>query len=296
LDGGWPITRSPGPAGRIGANPVGYLGVGRANASAIWGMLSDDAIVSAGSTDLDLAVGGRQAGHCGEENMVFDFHTHTFWSDGELSVIEQVRRAVVNGYRAIGLTDHAGVGGLHERMMAFQADRAVVERYWPITVVLGVELTHLPPEAIASAAAAARDAGAEIVVLHGETPVEPVPAGTNHAGIVSGLVDIIGHPGLITEPDVREATERGVYLEISSRRGHSLANGHVARLAQRVGARVVVDSDAHAPSDLLTSEFQLSVARCAGIDEEILPQVTQTWPEELLARALARRGTGTHDQ
>jgi putative hydrolase len=223
--------------------------------------------------------------------MVFDFHTHTFWSDGELSVIEQVRRAVVNGYRAIGFTDHAGVGGVQERILAFRRDRDVVERYWPIKVLLGVELTHVPPEAIASAAAAARGSGAEVIVLHGETPVEPVPPGTNHAGIVSGLVDIVGHPGLITKADVREASERGVYLEISSRRGHSLANGHVVRMAQRVGARLIVDSDAHAPSDLLTPEFQVSVARCAGIDDEMLPQVIQTWPEELLARVLACRET-----
>lgn len=224
-------------------------------------------------------------------DLVFDFHTHTFWSDGELSVIEQVRRAAVNGYQAIGLSDHGGIGGVRERIDAFRADREILERYWPVKVILGIELTHVPPEAIAEAAAAARESGAEIVILHGETPVEPVPPGTNHSGIVSGLVDVIGHPGFIAEADVREAAARGVYLEISSRRGHSLANGHVAKLAQQVGARLIVDSDAHAPTDLLTPDFQRTVALCAGIDESLLPNVLQIWPEELLAKALARRGT-----
>lgn len=221
--------------------------------------------------------------------MVFDFHTHTFWSDGVLSPMEQARRAVKSGYRVLGLTDHVGVGGVPDLIKALKADREIIERYWPITVVVGVELTHVPAEAIPEAARFARDAGAEIVVLHGETPVEPVPEGSNHAAIMSGLVDVIGHPGHITEEDVREAAARDIYLEITSRRGHSLTNGHVARLAQQHGAKLIVNSDAHAPSDFLSTDFQRSVALGAGIDPDLLPNVLQAWPEELLRRVMARR-------
>ena len=178
---------------------------------------------------------------------------------------------------------------------ALRADRDVIERYWPISVIVGVELTHVPAEAIAEAAAFARDHGAELVVLHGETPVEPVPAGSDHAAIVSGLVDVIGHPGFITEDDVIAARDRDVYLEISARRGHSLTNGHVAKLAQRIGAKLIVNSDAHSPSDLLTDDFQRAVARGAGIDEDMLTEVLDAWPQELLARALARRAALVHD-
>jgi len=229
------------------------------------------------------------AGEDEEQSVVFDFHTHTFWSDGELSPMEQARRAVQRGYRVLGLTDHVGVGGVPELIKALKADREIIERYWPITVVVGVELTHVPAEAIPEAARFALDAGAEIVVLHGETPVEPVPEGSNHAAIISGLVDVIGHPGHITEEDVREAAARDIFLELTSRRGHSLTNGHVARLAQRYGAKMIVNSDTHSPSDLLTSDFQRSVALGAGIEPSLLPDVLQTWPEELLQRVLARR-------
>ena len=221
--------------------------------------------------------------------MVLDFHTHTFWSDGELSPMEQIRRAAQRGYQVLGLTDHVGVGGVRELIAALKADREVAERYWPIKVVVGVELTHVPAEAIAEAAAFARNAGAEIVVLHGETPVEPVPPGSDHAAIVSGVVDVIGHPGHIVDDDAREAARRGVYLEVSARRGHSLTNGHVARLGQLYGARLIVNSDAHAPSDLLSPEFQRSVALGAGIDPGLLGDVLHAWPEELLGRVLARR-------
>lgn len=221
--------------------------------------------------------------------MLLDFHTHTYWSDGVLSPVEQARRALVNGYTAIGLTDHTGVGNVSHLVTELKRDRDIVERYWPITVVVGVELTHVPAKGIAEAAKAARDAGAEIVVLHGETPVEPVEAGSDGAAIDSGYVDLIGHPGHITEDEIRRAIANDVILEISARSGHCLTNGHVASLGQQLGAKLVVDSDAHAPSDLLTQEFQRSVALGAGVEAANLSAVLETWPNELLQRCLSRR-------
>ncbi len=43
---------------------------------------------------------------------ISDFHTHTSLSDGDLSPIEMIRRAAVNNYSAIALTDHAATGEL----------------------------------------------------------------------------------------------------------------------------------------------------------------------------------------
>ncbi len=221
--------------------------------------------------------------------VVHDFHTHTFLSDGVLSPMEQARRAVVNGYQTLGLTDHMGVGGVAALLEALRRDREVIERYWPIQVIVGVELTHVPAEAIHEAAAHARAEGAEIVVVHGETPVEPVPPGTNHASISCGLVDVLAHPGFLTEEDARLAVTNDVYLEITSRRGHSLTNGHVARLAINAGARMIVNSDAHEPSDLLRPAFQGAVALGAGIPSEMLQDVLIANPMSLRERVLARR-------
>lgn len=221
--------------------------------------------------------------------MVYDFHTHTFYSDGKLSPMELARRASERGYRALGLTDHVGVGALHELMSRLKADRDVIERHWPIHVVVGVELTHLPPEALFEAANLAREAGAELIVLHGETPAEPVLPGTVCAGITTGLIDVVGHPGLLSEEDVQLAKEYDVYLELTARGSHALTNGHVARLALRIGAKLLVNSDAHDACDLLTPERQRIAALGAGVDEASLPDVLQNWPEELLRRTIERR-------
>jgi histidinol phosphatase-like PHP family hydrolase len=55
---------------------------------------------------------------------------------------------------------------------------------------------------------------------------------------------------LIREEEVLLAKERSVCLELTSRKGHSLTNGHVAKLAHRIGTPMVLNSDAHAPSDI----------------------------------------------
>ena len=220
---------------------------------------------------------------------VIDLHTHTFYSDGVLSPMEQARRAVINGYSAIGLTDHTGVGGVRQLLDILRTDREIIERHWPIRVVIGVELTHVPAEAIPEAAASAREAGAEIVVVHGETPVEPVPAGTNRAAIESGFVDILAHPGMLTEEDAALAAAAGVHLEITARRGHSLTNGHVAALARAHQAKVLVNSDAHEPSDLLTPSFQYRVGRGAGLSEHEVEHAMVAHPEALLSVLTGRR-------
>ena len=46
---------------------------------------------------------------------------------------------------------------------------------------------------------------------------------------------------------------------------HSLTNGHVAALARKVGASMVIDSDAHAAEDLMDEERAYKVALGAGL-------------------------------
>ncbi len=198
---------------------------------------------------------------------MIDLHTHTFFSDGELVPAELVRRAAVAGYRALAITDHAdksNTAWLLSNIVNVVDELGATNN---MRVLAGVELTHVPPQAIAAAAELARENGAELVVVHGETVVEPVMAGTNLAAIQAG-VDILAHPGLITPEEVRLAAEKGVCLEITTRKGHSLTNGHVAKLALEYGAKLVINNDAHAPGDLVSAELQRKIALGAGLSEE----------------------------
>jgi len=133
-------------------------------------------------------------------------------------------------------------------------------------VVPGIELTHVAPETISSLTQEARKLGAKVVVVHGETIVEPVQSGTNRAALEAG-VDILAHPGLISKTEVLLAREKGTLLEISSRKGHCLTNGHVAKLAKDVGAALILNTDAHAPEDLIDPIQALRVVLGAGLIE-----------------------------
>jgi putative hydrolase len=197
---------------------------------------------------------------------IIDFHTHTFFSDGDLSPAESVRRAEHAGYSVIALTDHADASNLEpvlEAMTRFVRD---TQPYLSIAVIPGVELTHIPPGQIAPLVRRARSLGAEIVLLHGETVAEPVKEGTNRAGIEGGI-DILTHPGLMSEEDAFSAAKRGVYLEITGRPAHALTNGHVAGLAKRTGASLVLNSDLHSPGEYLSAAGREEIARGAGLTE-----------------------------
>jgi len=198
---------------------------------------------------------------------VIDLHTHSIFSDGVLVPSELVRRAEVLGIKAIGITDHADASNIDfiiPRIVAVCNELNAVNH---IKAVPGIELTHIPPSQIGSLAEQARSLGAKIVLVHGETIVEPVIPGTNRAALDADI-DILAHPGLISEEEVVMAAEKGIFLEITSRKGHSLTNGHVAKLAQKLGAELIMNSDAHEPSDLITEQQAKEIVLGAGLSQD----------------------------
>ena len=205
---------------------------------------------------------------------MIDLHTHTLFSDGELLPSELIRRAEDIGYEAIALTDHADSSNLDWILPRIIRVCQDLNRNRPIRAIPGIELTHLPPEMIGAMVKEARSLGAQIVVVHGETMMEPVPPGTNREAIEAG-VDILAHPGLITEKEVLRAQEKNVLLEITARNGHSLGNGHVARLAKKVGARLTLNTDTHTPDNLITRHFALKVVMGAGLEAEDLERMLE---------------------
>jgi histidinol phosphatase-like PHP family hydrolase len=212
---------------------------------------------------------------------IIDLHTHTFFSDGALVPAEHLRRVEVMQYEAIAITDHADSSNLDfiiPRMVQAAKDLNPVSA---TRLIPGVELTHVPPALYAELTIQARKLGALIVVAHGETPVEPVAPGTNRAAIEAG-VDLLAHPGFITEEEALLAKEKGVMLELSGRGGHSLTNGHVAQMAEKTGALLGVNADAHEPRDFLSAEMARKVALGAGVSEERYRQIRNDMQELML--------------
>lgn len=212
-----------------------------------------------------------------------DFHTHTTFSDGELLPMELIRRAAHADHRAIAITDHASFSNLDWIVESVSRDCKKADG-WGIEAIPGVELTHIPVKYIDEAIRKSRKAGAEIIVVHGETPVEPVEKGTNHKALANAEIDMLAHPGMITIDDAELAAENDIYLEVTCRRGHSLSNGHVAMMAREAKAKVLVNTDAHAPDDLSSMAVANTVARGAGMLPEEVRAALVSNPEDVLKR------------
>jgi histidinol phosphatase-like PHP family hydrolase len=202
---------------------------------------------------------------------MIDLHTHSLFSDGALIPSELVRRVEAMGYLAVAITDHVDTSNLDHVVPRIVRVAEELNHAQSVKVIPGVELTHVTPVFIPSLVRRAREMGARLVVIHGETIVEPVAPGTNRAGIEAGA-DVIAHPGLIRPEEVKLAVSKGVFLEITARKGHSLTNGHVAKLATEAGARLILNSDSHAPGDFMTEGFARKVAQGAGLPSESLQE------------------------
>jgi len=197
-------------------------------------------------------------------NKLIDLHTHSLLSDGALLPSELVRRYECAGFKAVAITDHADSSNIDFIIESLVRVSKQLSKYWNIKVIPGIELTHIPLQQFSPLLKRARAKGAKIVVAHGESPVEPVIRGTNRAALSAG-VDILAHPGNITKEDAILAVKRGVCLEITTRRGHSRANRHVANMAKRYSAKVVINSDMHLPGNIPSHAMFIKTAKLAGL-------------------------------
>jgi len=195
---------------------------------------------------------------------MIDLHTHTYLSDGKLGPAALARAARIAGYRAIALTDHVDTSTMDLIVPRLIALAQEYSAFMDMTIIPGVELTHVPAALLGLEVERARKMGAALVLVHGETVFEPVEKGTNLAAIEAG-VDILAHPGLITDEESRRAAQQGVYLEISTRPSHGLTNGHVLHQARKHGVKIVINNDAHGPKDLLERERHYKVSLGCGM-------------------------------
>jgi putative hydrolase len=198
---------------------------------------------------------------------MYNLHAHSLLSDGALLPSEVAVRYAAAGYQILAITDHVDYSNIKTTV------KAIVDftRRWPkgsaIKVLPGVELTHIPPQQFKPLAKYARENGIKIIVAHGETPVEPVAAGTNRAALEADI-DILAHPGNITDPDALFAKKRGIFLEVTSRHGHNTTNEFVVKICRRLGVKMVLNNDSHEPDDIITPARLRAVGVSAGLTEE----------------------------
>jgi len=203
---------------------------------------------------------------------MYNLHCHSLLSDGVLLPSEIAIRYSALGYKVIAITDHVDYSNIESTV------KAILEftKYWPsnskIKVLPGIELTHLPLEQFEPLAKYAREQGIEIIVGHGETLAEPVIKGTNRAALEADI-DILAHPGLITDEDIKLAKKKGIFLEVTSRLAHRDTNPYIVEHALKLDAKLILNTDSHSPEDIINPQELIKIGSHAGLSQKDIDNI-----------------------
>ncbi len=212
-----------------------------------------------------------------------DFHTHSFFSDGVLLPMELLRRAFIFGHEAYAITDHVSASNL-DIIPKLTKDCELAIKHWGILALPGVELTHVPANAIEEVAEQAREMGAFVIVVHGETISEPVEPGTNLNAAKLSNVDILAHPGLLSKEEARLCKQNNVFVEITTNPSHSITNGHIAKVGLKEKVSFIQNTDTHKPTSMLSYSQGEDVLLGTGFHSDIVSKILQDNVRSLITK------------
>ena len=215
-----------------------------------------------------------------------DLHSHTDWSDGGASIVEMALAARARGYEYLAITDHSPritvVNGLGPERLAAQRRQidAANREVEGITILQGIEVDiledgslDLPDETLAAL---------DLVIAspHLKLRMERTAMTERMLRAVQHPhVDVVGHPtgrrpgsragaDYDFEAVFRQAAGSGVVLEIDCDPARMDLSPELAALALACGCRMSLDSDAHAPEQLVYVDLGVWMARRAGVGTE----------------------------
>lgn len=212
-----------------------------------------------------------------------DLHAHSDWSDGGASIMEMAMAAKARGYQYLAITDHSPritvVNGLGPERLAAQRRMidAANRELEGITVLQGIEVDiledgalDLPDDALAAL---------DLVIASPHVKLRMERAAMTERmlrAVRHPHVDVVGHPTgrrpgsragaeYDFEAVFREAAAHGVVMEIDCDPARMDLSPELAALAASCGCRLSLDSDAHAPDQLVYVDLGVWMARRAGV-------------------------------
>jgi putative hydrolase len=235
--------------------------------------------------------------------IIADLHTHTTYSHGKGTVLENVTAALTKGLRAVGITDHGPrmAPWVRTSVRDFRKMRREVtevdSRVQGIKVLAGAEcnissargdldVPHSIRRGLDIVLAGLHpgilpNSGSDWMVLYGGNWAARFSTGlrrrarvNNTKAVVDAVrrndVDVITHPGYHLDIDTvelaRVCAARDTALEINAH--HHEMTPEFCRAAAKAGCKFVIDSDAHKPADVGNLERGIKVAEAAGLRPE----------------------------
>jgi histidinol phosphatase-like PHP family hydrolase len=218
-----------------------------------------------------------------------DLQMHSNWSDGMGSIWEMTLQAYKRGYEYIGITDHSKglkiAGGVTELELSEQGqeirqlNEQLKAQNKSFRVLRSVEL-NLNPEGLGDMQETAfKELDLVVGSFHSKLRESEDETERYLAALRNPHVTILGHPvGRIYNHRIGLkanwrrvcacAAELDKAVEIDAYPDRQDLSLELLRIAKREGARIAIDSDAHAPDQLGFVELGLAAALLAGIPQE----------------------------
>ncbi len=232
-----------------------------------------------------------------------DCHMHTTASDGKNSIEDMARAARELGYQYIAITEHSQAvriaGGLNDKELIRhlhrieEADRKVEG----IRILRGVEVDIRGDGTLDLKDETLKECDVVIAAIHSRFNL-PEKEMTKRIirGIKNRQVNILAHPTgrliLEREPyrvDLKEvikvAAGEGVIMEINANPRRLDLNDIHSRMAKDMGAKLIINSDAHSIDQLRLMKYGIFTARRGWLEQK---DVINTYPLKKLLAILKR--------
>ena len=215
-----------------------------------------------------------------------DCHMHTTASDGKNSIEDMAREAKEKGYSYIAITEHSQAvriaGGLNDKSLEQHLRRIedANRRVKGIRILKGVEVDILGDGTLDLKNATLKKCEVVISSVHSRFNLsEKEMTKRIIRGIKNRQVNILGHPTgrliLEREPywvDLKEvikvAAGEGVIMEINANPRRLDLNDIHARMAKEMGAKLIINTDAHSIAQLGLMKYGVFTARRGWLEKE----------------------------
>ena len=232
-----------------------------------------------------------------------DLHTHTTTSDGTQTAEEMAAAAIERGLEYLAITDHSATHGFGDHVTEdhlrarIEEVRALSEKLDGFDLLIGTETNILPDGTPDYSDEVLEELDWVVASIH--TSFNMTRANMTArmvAAVEHPLIDALGHPtgrkiekrhpyDVDMEKVIEAAAKAGTMIEINSSPARRDLNDVHARAAAEAGVRILVNSDAHAISELDLRRYGIATARRAWLTAD---QVANTLPWKKLAKLRKR--------
>jgi len=235
--------------------------------------------------EIEAAMKGRLPVLIERADLAGDLHAHTNWSDGTASIETMARAALAHGLSYLAISDHSRrltvAHGLDPVRLAKQCAEveAVNRRLEGIRLLTGIEVDVLEDGSLDLPDAALEPLDVVIAAVHSKFDLSRA-AQTRRilAAFDHPKVKILAHPvgRLIDRREpydvdmlavIRRCKARGVALELNAHPQRLDLTDLACRMARDEGARVVINSDAHAEHEFDNLDFGIGQARRGWLEK-----------------------------